>query len=139
MNFDELLAGARVSKSLKEIETQFNWYKWRLKFALEENKRLKERNFKDEELAAMKKELDDLKAVLNRSFVITDSEWENIKEWEHTHDVEKHGLDTFDKRIKANGYSGGRYSFVFTPTSLGDIGVVKCGTCGEEYCFKELS
>ena len=138
MNIDELLADSKISKSLNTIETQFNWYKWRLKFALNENKKLKEKNYKDEELAAMKQEVEEMKKALSRSFLVSEDEWKRINEWKHKHEIEKHGLDTDEKRMNAHGCCGGNWKFVFLPTSLGVIGTVKCETCGEEYCFAEI-
>lgn len=72
-------------------------------------------------------------STLNYSLVfeVTPEEREQIEEWKEQHIKEKH---------KGNNYSGafgGRYTYEFIPTSIGDIGTIKCG-CGAEFTFKEL-
>lgn len=65
------------------------------------------------------------------SFIITDKEEAAIKKWQKKHVKEKHNGNNY------SGAIGGRYTYEFIPTSIGDIGIVRC-SCGEEFCFKEL-
>ena len=65
------------------------------------------------------------------SFNISKKEWEAIKQWQEKHIKEKHNENDYAGAI------GGRYSFKWIPTSIGDVGIVKC-SCGEEFTFKEL-
>lgn len=65
------------------------------------------------------------------SFNISKKEWEAIKQWQEKHIKEKHNGNDYAGAI------GGRYTYEFTPTSIGDIGAIKCG-CGAEFTFKEL-
>ena len=65
------------------------------------------------------------------AFSVYPEEAEKIMAWEEKHIKEKH---------HGNGYAGaigGRFSYEFTPTSLGDIAVVKC-RCGGEFCFRDI-
>lgn len=65
------------------------------------------------------------------TFSVHPEEVNKILTWEEKHIKEKHN---------GNGHADvidGRFSYEFTPTSLGDIGVVKC-SCGGEFCFRDI-
>lgn len=109
----------------------------RIKWLEEENKKLKEEAWKDEEFSNMKAELDKLKDEYYRGFPITKSEAEAIEKWKRAHEEEVHGLKTNKQRLKARGVSGGRYSYHFIPTSIGTSGVVRC-SCGAEFEFQKI-
>lgn len=104
----------------------------------EENKKLKDDKYKDEELQKMKSKLEEMKKDYYRGFPISESENKAIKEWKNKHEEEVHGLITDNMKLKAQGVSGGRYTYIFYPTALGTSGVVKCGCCGAEFEFQEL-
>lgn len=65
------------------------------------------------------------------SFVVTPEENEEIKTWIEKHINEKHNGDHYAGAI------GGRFSYRFIPTSIGEIGEIVC-SCGEKFCFREL-
>lgn len=77
------------------------------------------------------KEIKSLRNELANGFGITNEEWEAIHKWQHEHVKEVHS------GISYSGAIGGRWTYIFTPTSLGDIGTVKC-SCGAEFTFREL-
>ena len=79
---------------------------------------------KDEEIKSLRNEL-------ANGFGITDKEWEAIHKWQDEHIKEVHNGNSY------SGAIGGRWTFEFIPTSLGDIGTVKC-SCGAEFTFREL-
>ena len=97
-------------------------------------KQLEEWN-KDEEIQKLKSEIESLQDKLNNarrySFEITPEEHEAIEEWKKKHVEEKHNGDTYAGAI------GGRYKYIFVPTSIGTVGSIKC-SCGETFCFSEL-
>lgn len=66
---------------------------------------------------------------LYRGFGISEEEDKAINEWKEKHDAEQHGLDNFQKRLNAGGAIGGRFKYVFYPTSIGVIGECVCGNC----------
>ena len=103
----------------------------------EENKKLKEERWKDDELQKMKAKLDQMTTDYYRGFPISENEWAAIKEWKEKHEAEVHGITTDEQRLRAAGSIGGRYSYHFAPTSIGVSGIVRCG-CGAEFEFQEI-
>lgn len=97
-------------------------------------KQLEEWN-KDEEIQKLKSKIESLQNELwntkKYSFKITPEEYEAIEEWKKKHVEEKHNGDTYAGAI------GGRYKYIFVPTSIGTVGSIKC-SCGETFCFSEL-
>lgn len=93
---------------------------------------LKEYN-KDTEIQKLQNEIDEFKNRKRKgmAFVISPEEQELISEWKENHVKEKHNGSHYAGAI------GGRYSYRFVPTSIGDIGEIIC-SCGEKYCFREL-
>ena len=66
--------------------------------------------------------------MLRGSFTISDDEHSDISQW-----IEKH------KDIcKMPSAIGGQFAYIFTPTSIGDLGKIKCNHCGESYTFRKL-
>lgn len=96
-----------------------------------ENAKLKAENYKDDELAAMKKQVEtaqaDRKAMMKdmyRGFPITEEEKEAIHKWSKEHDEKEH------KNPRGyHGAIGGGFDYHFTPTSIGTVGVCVCGIC----------
>lgn len=96
-----------------------------------ENTQLKDENYKDNELNSMKKQVKSAKADIEimrkdmyRGFPITEEEKEAIYNWSKKHDEKEH------KNPRGyHGAIGGGFNYVFTPTSIGTIGVCVCGIC----------
>ena len=65
------------------------------------------------------------------TFEVSDKEMKDIEKWKKKHIKKKHGGSYY------SGAIGGRFTYSFIPTSIGDIGTIKC-SCGEEHTFKEL-
>lgn len=97
---------------------------------IEENKLLKEECYRDEEIQKMQEEMAKITQDLHRGFPITEKENHAIIEWMHNHNNETHSGSY-------GGTIGGRYSYIFTPTSIGTVASVKC-VCGEEFTFCDL-
>lgn len=97
-------------------------------------KQLEEWN-KDEEIQKLNNKIESLQDKLwnarRYSFEITPEEHEAIEEWKKKHVKEKHNGDAYAGAI------GGRYKYIFVPTSIGTVGSIKC-SCGETFCFSEL-
>ena len=127
-----------VEECVKSILSRIESYEDTIERLKEENKKLKDEVWKDEELQNMKEQLDKMKSDYNRGFNITEKEDIAIKEWKKKHEEDVHSLTTPMARAQAQGASGGRYVYHFYPTAIGCAGVVKCNACGEEFIFSHL-
>lgn len=89
---------------------------------------------KDEEIVKLKKQLEEKRERDKNTFVFTvDADRvAKIREWKAQHEKEKHG---------GSGYAGaigGRYTYEFTPTSIGEFGRIRC-SCGDHFDFDDGS
>ena len=103
----------------------------------EENKRLKNEHYKDDELSEMKDKLDKMQRAYYRGFPISDEEKKKIEEWKDRHDEEVHNAHSLIDKVKLGGCCGGRYTYEFIPTGIGTIGTIKC-SCGAELTFQNM-
>lgn len=83
------------------------------------NDKLREEHYKDDTIAALRKELD---WYYHHSFVISEDEAKEAEEW-----VNNHGC---------SGYKETKY--IFTPTCVGTVGEVTCENCGKTFEFRSL-
>lgn len=120
-----------ITNSIEKILSRIYFDQSRIKYLEEENKKLKDEQYKDNELLDMKAKLEEAKQDVYRGFPISKEEMESIKKWMKQHTIEKHNGNEYAGAI------GGNYSYNFIPTSIGTIGVVKC-SCGEEFEFQSL-
>ena len=70
-------------------------------------------------------------------FRITEEEMKAITEWQNKHNEEAHSVKSPYDWIRNVGSFGDQYAYTFVPTSMGILGVVKCG-CGESFTFRSL-
>lgn len=125
-----------VDKCMKMLRYRFNDQKKTINNLRNQIKDLTDSQYKDKKLREMKDKLEATQREYNRGFPITDKEWDAIETWKGKHDREVHGLTECNERI--GGAIGGRYTFEFIPTTIGIIGTIKCGSCGEKFAFREL-
>lgn len=90
----------------------------------------------DVRIQELKAKLEDARQDLYRGFGISQEESEEITAWKEKHDVERHGLNSLDKKLRAGGTIGGRYHYQFVPTSIGIVGTCVCENC-ERKAFTE--
>ena len=102
----------------------------------EENKRLKDEHYEKSELKTMKENLEEMKKSCYRGFPLSEDEEEAIETWKAEHIKECH--PETKKNPFAFGAIGGNFSYEFTPTSIGNIGKIKC-CCGKEFTFRDLT
>ncbi|MEY8352502.1 hypothetical protein AALB39_04005 [Lachnospiraceae bacterium 54-53] len=100
-------------------------------------KELQEEYSKDSEIYEMQMKLEKVRSDYYRGFPISESQKIAIDEWCNEHDKTAHGLNTLDKKLRAGGCCGGRYSYHFIPTSIGTSGTIKCH-CGAEFEFQKI-
>ena len=91
----------------------------------EENKKLKDEVYKDNELQDLQNKLKKMNENYWRGFPITEEEHNKINAWMKKHEDEAH----YGKNMG--------YSYHFYPTCLGTCGVIKCN-CGAEFEFQEI-
>ena len=128
-----------LEETLKEIKERFDSKEAEIKYLEEENKKLKDEAYKDNELQEMKERLDKMQNDMWRGFPITEEEMAAIRAWMKKHEEEAHGLITDKQKLASQGVCGGKYTYHFIPTSIGTIGYVECGACGEKFTFQEMS
>lgn len=127
----------KISEILDEVVSNIESRDSRIKYLEEENKKLKDEAFKDEELKRMQEKLKRTSDALMNSFQISKKEWDKIHEWKKQHEADVHGLHTLKERISAHGAAGGGYTYEFYPTGIAIFGVVKCDRCGAKFQFQE--
>lgn len=147
MDLDDIKYGTTVDGEYMEVETVDKCMRM-LRYRFDDQKRtvnnlrnkineLTDSQYKDKKLREMKDKLEAMQREYNRGFPITDKEWDAIETWKEKHDREVHGLIECNERT--GGAIGGRYTFEFIPTTIGIIGTIKCGSCGEKFTFRELT
>ena len=96
-------------------------------------KKLEEFN-KDEEIVKLKKQLEEKREQEKNTYVFTVSadRVEKIRKWKKQHEKEKHNGNSYAGAI------GGRYTYEFTPTSIGEFGRIRC-SCGDHFDFDDGS
>ena len=115
-----------MKNALQEVYDHYRSVTLQNEYLRKENERLKSEAYKDEELAKMKKEYDKLSADYYRGFPISEEEQKTIAEW-------------IKSRPEINeGAIGGRYTYQFTPTSIGVIGTITDTFTKEKFTFQEM-
>ena len=115
-----------ICTSIKElVETADR----RAQTAMKELARLREEKWKDEELQSMKEQLIAAKEEVYRGFPISEAEAASISEWKDRHYTEQHNASDSMSRLRMQGVSGGLFSYVFLPTSIGTSGICRCNAC----------
>ena len=110
-----------IDKCFDSIKMSMQDLEKRNKYLQEENKKLKDEHYKDEEILKLQQELQEVRENKYRGFEITKEEKEKIDKWTNEH--------------KSNsGCIGGQYTYEFIPTSIGTIGTIKCGNEEFEFC-----
>ena len=92
-----------------------------------ELERVRDEKWRDKELQKLACENDNLRNKLARSFSISEQDNQLIQNWIMNHKT--HPLK--------GGVSGGTFSYIFTPTSIGVCGAIRCNLCGKEYTFND--
>lgn len=135
----EKMFDVNIDELLQKIKNAFNKKDKEIKVLRKEISELKDSHYRDKELSRLKTELDNIKQDSYRGFPITEYELNKINEWKRKHEEEVHGLKTIEERLKSQGCCGGVYEYRFIPTSIGVIGSIICGRCGDSFEFRELN
>ena len=122
---------------IEELKNRFDRQEDRIKYLEEQNKKIQEKNWAEEKYQKMQSRYEAMQRDYYRGFPISEEEEKKIKAWQKKHDIEKHKADTLEKRLRLEGVSGGRFKYIFVPTSIGISGCVQC-SCGERFCFQDF-
>lgn len=131
-----MIIGRSFDECLNSIKEMHHSSEIQIEALRNENRKLKDEYYKDTKMSDMKQRLEKMQKEYYRGFPISEEEQEAIEDWKKKHDEESHGY-TPEMRMKAEGCCGGRYKYVFVPTSLGVSGKIVCH-CGEEFEFQEI-
>lgn len=136
MRLHEFL-GEDINKYLTAIGDLVELKDSRIKNLEKEVQELRDEHYKDKKLQEISEELKQMQEAYWRGFPISEEEKISVDNWCETHERERHGLLTLSQRRKAGGAIGGRYHYVFIPTSIGTSGKIVC-SCGAEFEFCEI-
>ena len=128
---------SNVAEAFQTIQREINLLEYQNRRLNEENCRLKNENYKNEELSGMRQQLEKMQKDYYRGFPISEEEQKSIREWMDKHDEEVHNCRTLKDKLRRGGCVGGTYKYEFVPTSIGTVGTVKC-SCGAEFTFQEI-
>lgn len=133
-NLFQSLVDKQLNEAFQTIQDNIERLKRDNQMLREENNKLHDEIYKDNELNKMKTELDNLKKEYYRGFPISEDEQKQIIEWRKKHEAEVHNCYTLDDRLRRGGTVGGGYTYEFIPTSIGIVGIIKC-SCGAKFTF----
>lgn len=126
-----------IDTFVEDIKHELQGKDIRIEYLEKQNQKLRDEKYKDNELLRMEAELKAMKEDYYRGFPISEEEQKSIREWMDKHDEEVHHARTLGDKLKLGGCCGGRYTYKFTPTSIGTIGTIKC-SCGAEFTFQNM-
>ena len=93
---------------------------------------------KDEQIAHLLKENRELKEETYKDYIIR--KWQQANEEKKAIENWKRQHNTLIHNNESSGAIGGRYDYIFTPTSIGDVGICRCSSCEKrilQQVFKE--
>lgn len=132
-NGNKILAIPPIDDICKIIKIKFDKYQETEKQLREELNKIKNEKWKDKELLKMKEEIETMKKEYYNGFPLSDEQLKKINEWKDKHEEEKHSSKLPYPR---GGAIGGSYQYIFTPTSIGTFGTIKC-SCGDTFDFQD--
>lgn len=94
-------------------------------------KAMEDKNWKDEQLQSLKRDLQETREDMFRGFPITLEQEKAVESWQKEHDTKVH-----DNPSQYHGVSGGGYSYVFYPTGIGTFADCICDICKRHYLKK---
>lgn len=141
-NQEETYITENVENSwLKPLEESFYTAKNYIEFLqkrdealIAENKRLKDKHFKDKELSRLAKEIEKAEYNLEENFTITKKEQKEIENWQAEHEKKRHSIKT--KKQEEKLFEKSLYAYTFVKTELGTRGFCECESCKAEALIK---
>lgn len=116
-----------VPELIQALQKKFKYDEEVLNSLKKANAELRDSHYKDRELTEMQSKLNTAISDLTRGFSISTDEDKSIQEWKTKHIKERHSGKSY------SGAIGGRFSYHFTPTSIGVFGTIECDDCMAKY------
>lgn len=116
-----------VPELLQAIEKKFEYDNELLTELKKVNSELRDSHYDNKLITDLKLKLDNALSDLSRGFPISVNESKSIQEWKTKHIQVRHKGKTY------SGAIGGRFSYHFTPTSVGVFGTIECDDCMAKY------
>lgn len=136
---DETKKKWNVHWDLGSIETVLDDLKYKFESQQKENDRLKEENrklkegiWRDEEMSRLKSEHEKMKRDYYRGFPISEEEQEKINNF-----IEDHTPRDENGRVIHKTAIGGSFTYHFVPTSIGTAGTIEAIN-GDKLTFQEI-
>jgi regulator of replication initiation timing len=120
-----------IKKTLQMIYDHYRSVVSQNEYLRKENERLQSEHYKDEELTKMKEKYDQMREDYYRGFPISKEDHKKCREW--MDDIMK------DEKSTKIATIGGRFSYHFTPTSIGVVGIIEDSITGKSFRFQELN
>lgn len=119
-----------IDKSLEHLRDSIKMLEEENERLRKENTYLKEEYSRDEEVQKLNKKLEQAKEEARNGFIIPKYLNDKIEKWKKQHVREKH-WDTLHNMPMSSGAIGGRFTYEFIPTGIGNLITCKC-SCGAE-------
>lgn len=129
----EFISVPTMDKLCSMLKIKFREQEKQLDNLRKQNNKILDENWKDNELQKMKEELQTIRADARRGFPISESEYKAAMDWINSHEASKHPSK---HPFPRGGAIGGSYQWIFTPTSIGTFGEIKC-SCRDSFTFQE--
>lgn|SRR5574344_26808 len=78
-------------------------------------------------VAELEDKVKKMSATMEHSFILTDKEWEEMRNWQIKHNIDCHGADA--SGVISTGAAGGQFEYKFFPTGLGTFKECSCTLC----------
>ena len=115
-----------IENDLQRLYDHFRKADTQNQYLRAEIEKVRAEKYASEEMTKMKERYEEMRDDYFRGFPISKEEEKKIHEW----------MDSLPEA--GSGAIGGRFTYKFTPTSIGVIGTVVDGITGKEFTFQEL-
>ena len=123
-----------VEKVFQELYDHYRKIINENEYLKKENEKLKSEKYKDEELSKMKEKYDKMSEdYYRRGFPVSTEENKKINDW-----IDKLISEDGTSELKSGGAIGGRFTYMFIPTSLGTLGIVEDSITKQKLTFRDL-
>lgn len=112
-----------------QIKNYINAVEAKNKRLQEENQKIKDEKYAENELASMQKKYNEMQEDYYRGFPIGEEQDKAIRAWQENHLKNIHNLVTLEQKLQSEGAIGGRWEYKFIPTSIGTVGTCVCSSC----------